>query len=230
MTYGEAVSRINNGLNSVRKDMRIPKRYILSVLKEVGSFLLSQKIRDKTLYKEVDLFKRFPCVELIPDDIVRCPIVEFRRCGSLMRSRNKLPKIVGSRYGYAILLVSTIDGSKVFQQKTIQSFRQDSHRKNNDKFKGGNYYILDGYLYIPDSEVEVVEILALTLDEDSDKLSSCGEYDECRSLWDTKFPSFPDRISDVIVKEAIKEVSTRLSVPVDENSNLDVNQKVQTIQ
>lgn len=229
MTYGEAISRVTNGLNSITKDSRIPKRYILSVLKETGAFLLSQKMREKTLYRETDLFRWLTCVELEPDEIVTCPIVSFRRCSSIMKTKKKLPNIIGSRFGYAILVVRTIDGNKEFKPITIQDYNVNKSRPNNSKFLGRNYYILDGRLYIPDSDVEVIDMLVLTLDEDYEDISSCGNIDECKSPWDVEM-NFPDRFTNVIIQETIKEVSLRLNIPKDENSNLDANQKTQTIQ
>lgn len=228
MTYKEIVSRVVNSLNSVSKDNRIPKRYVLSVLKETGAFLLSQKMLDKTLYREEDLFKWIRCVELEEDDLVKCPIVEFRRCNSLMKSKKKLPKIIGSRYGYAVLVVATIDGNRRFSFSTLSDYTFLNSRKYFKKFKGTKYYISDGYLYIPDSEVEVVDMLVLTLDEDADECSGCSEKSPCKSVWDTEFP-LPAKFSNVVIQETIKELSLRLQIPKDENSNLDSLQKTQTI-
>lgn len=229
MTYGKAISRVVNGLNSLTKDARIPKRYILNILKEVGAFLLSQKMLDKTLYREEDLFKWIRCVELKSIDTVSCPIVEFRRCKSLMRSKNKLPKIVGSRYGYAVLIVSTISGERRFSSTTLSDYTNFIRKRNFEKFIGTKFYISEGYLYIPDSEVEVVDVLLLTLDEDYEDASSCEEKNPCKNVWDTELP-FPNKFANVCIQETIKEVSLRLQIPTDSNSNLDPNQKTQTIQ
>lgn len=229
MTYGQATSRVINSLNSLTKDMRISKRYVLSVLKEVGAFLLSQKILDKTLYRETELFKWIRCVEMKSDDIVKCPIVEFRRCDSVMRSKKKLPKIVGSRYGYAILSVTTIDGSRKLSFTTLSEYTNMIRRRNYKKFIGTRYYISDGYLYIPDSEIEVVDLLLLTLDEDYEDCSSCSEKPNCQSVWDTELP-LPDKFGNVVLNETIKEVAMRLNIRQDVNGNLDPNILSQTIQ
>lgn len=228
MTYSQAISTIRNTLNALQKDTRISKRYILSVLKETATFLVSQKLRDRTLFRETDLFKWIRCVEMKQEDVIKCPIVEFKRCKSISRSKKKLPKIVGSKYGYAVLIVQTIDGEKIFKPITILDYNNQSKRPNSDKFKGGYYYINE-YLYIPDSEIEVVDVLLLTFDEDAEECSSCSEVKECSNILEQEFP-VPDKLLKVVIQETLKEISFRLQIPKDENSDLDSNQRTATTQ
>lgn len=228
MTYAQAISRISNSLNSLQKDARIPKRYILSVLKETAEFLLSQKLRDRTLFRETDLFKWIRCVELKQEDTVKCPILEFKKCKTLSRSKHKLPKIVGSKYGYAVLVVQTVDGEKHFKHITLREYNNNSKRENAEKFKGGYFYINE-YLYIPDSEIELVDILLLTLDEDAEDCSSCSDRTECDDVLQQEFP-VPSKLMNVVIQETLKELSFRLQIPRDENSDLDSHQKSATIQ
>lgn len=227
MTYGELVSGVINSFNSVKKDMRIPKRYVLSVFKKNAEFIMSQKLRDRSLYREEDLFTWLNCVELKKEDIVSCPIIEFKTCKQLMRTKKKLPKILSSIFGYAILMVTTIDGDKEYKIKTLSSYNTLKRRSGFNKFKGNYAYIKDGYLYIPDSEVEAVNILLLTLDEDSDEISNCCDPNlKCISIWDREV-KVADKILTPIIQQTIQEVSMRFNIPVDENSNLDVNVKTE---
>lgn len=227
MTYKEAISVVSNTLNSISKDTWIPKRYILTILKDVSTYLVSQKLRDKSLFRETDLFRWIKCFELEEVDIIKCPIVEFRTCNQLMKSKKKLPKIVGSRFGEGILIVQSIDGSKVFNQTSLLSFSNKQKLPNFDKFKGSFYYV-DDYLYIPDSSIEVVDLLVLTMDEDYDDCSGCKD-NECEDILDRELP-VPDKLSQVVIKETISQVAMRFQVPKDENPNLDSNIKTQTIQ
>ena len=227
MTYGDLISSVVNGFNSTKKDMRIPKRYILSVFKKNAEFIMSQKLRDRSLYREEDLFTWLNCIELKREDIVKCPIIEFKTCKDLMRTKKKLPKILSSIFGYAILLVTTIDGEKEYKIKTLSSYNTLKRRSNFDKFKGKYSYLKDGYLYIPDSDVEAVNILILTLDEDSDEISECSDPNlKCTSIWDREI-KVADKILTPIIQQTVQEISIRFNIPVDENSNLDVNVKTE---
>lgn len=227
MTYGELISSVVNNFNSTKKDMRIPKRYILSVFKKNAEFIMSQKLRDRSLYREEDLFTWLNCIELKREDIVKCPIIEFKTCKDLMRTKKKLPKILSSIFGYAILLVTTIDGEKEYKIKTLSSYNTLKRRSNFNKFKGKYAYLKDGYLYIPDSDVEAVNILILTLDEDSDEISECSDPNlKCTSIWDRDI-KVADKILTPIIQQTVQEISIRFNIPIDENSNLDVNIKTE---
>ena len=135
--------------------------------------------------------------------------------------------ILSSIFGYAILMVTTIDGDKEYKIKTLSSYNTLKRRKSFDKFKGNYVYIKDGYLYIPDSEVEAVNILLLTLDEDSDEMSECKDPNlGCVSIWDREI-KVADKILTPIIQQTLQEISMRFNIPIDENSNLDVNVKTQ---
>lgn len=224
MTYGELVSGVMNTFNSVKKDMRIPKRYILHVFKENAQNLLSQKLRDRSLFREEDLFRWLNCVEMKEDNIIKCPIVEFRSCRQLMRSKKKLPKTINSKFGASILMVTTIDGEKVFQVKSLTEYKLMKNNRNYSKFKGKYAYLSNGYLYIPDNEIEAVNILLLTLDEDSDEISTCSDVDGCTSIWDREV-KMSTKILTPAMQMTLQTISMRFNIPLDENSNLNTHEK-----
>lgn len=228
-TYREIVSRIENSLNSLTKDTFIPRRYILSVFKSKAEFFMAQKLFDKTLFRETSLFKWVNCVQMVEEDIIKCGKLEFKRCKSLMKSKKKLPKVLWSKYGSSVILVTTIDGEKEYKLISQVDYMNLLKRPNSEKFIGKYALIYpDNYLYIPDSEVKMVNILMYTLDEKSDDSSDCKECDDCESYWD-KEVSISDKIREVVIQETLKEVSMRLQVPKDENSNMDSNQKSATV-
>lgn len=69
-----------------------------------------------------------------------------------------------------------------FKPSTLKQYRRDRARKGSSDFE--YYYIENGYVYIPDSEVRVIEGEVITLDlYDLEQMSSCGEP-ECKSAWE----------------------------------------------
>ena len=88
----------------------------------------------------------------------------------------------------------------------------------------GFYYIQDGYLYIPDSEVEAVTITYIPFDESGISSVSCDNSNNCKSIWDLQF-IVPDKLSEQVIQETINEVSTLRKVQSDENPNLNKNEK-----
>lgn len=225
MTYREIVSRIQNTLNAVSKDMFIPRRYILSVFKSKGNFLMSQKFLDKTIYRETSLFKWINCVKMEPQDVIKCDKLELKRCEAIMKSEDKLPELVWSKYGPSIMMVTNIDGSKVYRLIDQHTYSLLRKRKDFEKFKG-TYAIIypDNHIYIPDSTVKMVNVLIFSLDEKADDVSKCEDCEKCRDYWDTEI-TISDKLLEVVISETLKEISMRVQIPQDENPNLDSNVK-----
>lgn len=219
------VSRVINGLNSVNKDSRISKRYILHVATEKAIFLMAQKFRDRSLFRESNILTHVNCFELKEIDKVTCDIVEFRTCNTVMRSVKKLPKLIFFKYGSSLKEVTNIDFGFEFKPTTISKFRRDKQRQHfgPDAF----FYIKDGYLYLPEADVKRVSLALYTPNQfEAEKLNACGS-DICLNAWDSDFVC-SDKLMDVVVQETIREVSMRLQIPEDENPNLDSNQKQKT--
>ncbi|MDR1019036.1 MAG: hypothetical protein LBM02_10100 [Lachnospiraceae bacterium] len=190
---------------------------------------MAQKLFDKTLFRETSLFKWINCVELIEEDVIKCGKLEFKRCKSLMKSKKKLPKTLWSKYGSSIILVTTIDGEKEYKLISQVDYMNLLKRPNNDKFKGKWAIIYpDNYIYLPDSEVRMVNILMYTLDEKADDSSDCKDCSDCESYWD-KEVSISDKVREVVIQETLKEIAMRIQIPKDENPNLDSNQKSATV-
>jgi hypothetical protein len=218
----EFISRVLNGLKGLTKDTRISRRYILNIGKQKVTTYISQKLLERTIYREANLTKVIPCVEMEEQDKVKCPIIEFRRCDTLYRSKHKIEGVLYSRFGSSIFLVESLDGSVVYNQATQRTI---SNRKKRMFGEADNvFYISDGYIYIPD-EIEAVNVHLISLtDKETEEVSSCNSCDKCKSVWDYNFIC-PDKILDPVIREVIQEVSFVYNIPTDENPNLDSNVK-----
>lgn len=231
MTKGQLVSRIVNDIRALNKDEHVSRRYILQIAKDKAKFLLAQKLRDRSIFREDNLFTTIDCFAMEKDDIVKCDIIEFKRCNSLMKSKKKLPDLVFSRFGDSIVSVTTVDGMIAFLPTSLNQYRLNSKRKF-AKFVTSNYfYVRDGYLYLPDVEIEAVNIILLTTDKDeADAVSDCKECDDCKSIWDYEFVC-SDKLLEAVVADTLQEVlSTYKQIVVDENPNMDENIKSKTVQ
>lgn len=222
VTNSEFTSRVINGLNALSKDDRISRRYILHVGKQKSMFYISQKLNDRSLFREDNIYKTLDCFELERIEAVKCDIIEFRKCNSIMKSKKKLPKLIYSRYGSTLKEVTTVDEEKEFKPTTPSQYRRDKNRVSGTDYI--NYYVKDGYLYLIDTEIEIVNLYLLTLDlDDIDNVSACSTPG-CKSLWDYEF-IVPDKLEELIIAETVKEVSMKKQIPADENPNLNSNEK-----
>ena len=221
------VSRVVNGLKAVTKDSHISQRYILSIGVDKAKKIIGQKLSEMRLTKEDGIFTPIDCVKMEKVNYKDCGVVEFRLCKNLVRSCRKLPDIMYSRFGPVFSYVMSIDGSKVYTYRDLNQYNRSQKLKYK---KGGDYfYMKDGYLYIPDSKVELVDVSVLMLDpSDAYTLSNCTTEKGCTPKIDYNFIC-PDRHLDVVVQNTINEIANfyRTSVK-DENPNLDSNQKTKT--
>lgn len=223
VTNGEFVSRVLNGLQAISKDDRISKRHVLSIGNQKSSTFLAQKMIDRTIYREKNLFKLVNCVELEKIRYVDCPIVGFDRKDTLYRTKKKVEGIIYSRYGSSIFSVTSLDGDVIYNPSTDRTASNNKRRMFGKLSKV--YYEQDGYIYIPD-KIEAINIQLISLnDRETDLISSCKECDECKSVWDYNFVC-PDKILDSVVQQTIQEVaSITKRFLKDENPNLDSNEK-----
>ena len=226
VTYKEIVSRIQNNLNTLGKDMFIPRRFILSVFKSKAEFLMAQKFYDKSLFRETNLFKWIECIEMEEINAVTCNNIELQSCQTLMRSVKKLPKLIWTRYGSTALMVTNVDGSKNYTIISHSYYQTIRNKRNFDKFKGTFAIVYpDNKIVIPDVYVSRINVLLYTLDEKYDNCDCDGKSD-CKSYWDKEF-EISDKVIEVAFQETLKEVSMRIQIPKDELPDGDSNQKTQ---
>jgi len=232
ITYNEIVSQIQNTLRTLNKDQYIPRRYILSVFKSKAEFLMAQKFYDKSLFRETNLYKWLECVDMVEMDKTLCNKMEIPTCEIAVKSRKKLPKVLWTRYGSTVLLVTNIDHSKEYQVVSLAYYNILKRKSNFKKFKG-KYAIIypDNTLVIPDSTVKKVNVLLYSLDEKFADSSDCekssnssskvsGEKTSCASYWDNVI-DLSDKVGDLAIQETLKTISLRMQMRVDENPNLD---------
>ena len=129
ITYNEIVSRIQNNLNTLDKDMLIPRRFILSIFKSKAEFLMAQKFYDKSLFRETNLYKWINCIDMEEIDSVCCGKIQLQTCNIVMRSKKKLPKLIWTRYGSTVLMVTNIDGSKEYQVVSHSYYQSLKNKK-----------------------------------------------------------------------------------------------------
>lgn len=214
--------RILTTLRLNSKDRFLSKRYILSVAEEKMKFLLSQKLRDRTLYREENIFSQIDCYEFEKIDRVKCDVIEFRTCNHVMKGKKKLPELIFSKFGDSIRLITNLENSEKIGKTTISDHIRNSKRAHyTEKPK---YYIRDGYPYIINSEIEAANIELLTLDKRAAEKASCGDnYDECKSALDYEFVG-SDKLLEVVIQQTIQEIAgTYMQITPDENP--DQNEK-----
>jgi hypothetical protein len=224
ITNSEFVSRVANNLRTRSKDGHMSDRFILNIGRVKARLLMAQKLDELTLFKEDGIITTIPCFELERIDYKSCDIFEFRLCEDIMKSVNKIPEGLFGKNGSGIISVVSMDNSVRYNYITPNAYENLKKRKYS-RSSTEYYTIKDGYLYLPNSTNEIVELRMIALDKkEAAEASSCKDCD-CDSSWDYDFVC-PDRFLDLVVKDSLQELASifRTSV-VDSNPNMDPNSK-----
>ncbi len=220
MTNSEAVSKVINSFKFLNKDERIPRRYVLRLLRDASKNLMSQKLLDRTISDEANLYSKIDCFEFKKVDVVSCPIIEFRKCATLMKSKKPLPELVFSRLGSSIKEVTSVDDLTEVYLTTPDQYRRDRKRKYYSSEDTYLYIDTDNYAYIVDKPISAVNITILTIKTDEvDEASACSDEISCKSGWDYDF-IVPDKLQDTVFKGVLQILSNPYSARhQDQNPN-----------
>lgn len=235
MTKGELTSEILISLGFDAKDTWVSRRWILSTAESIATTYMAQRLDSSKLESDYSLIQSVKCFPMEQVDYISCGYVELRNCKTIFKSKNKIPKTVNGSRGIALFGVNTIDGNVTLIETTRRKYalRKDFKYKR----KGNAYYFIeDGYLYVLDFEVELLDLLMVVLDNDeAEEVSECSDCKEtkdsskCKSLWDEKFIC-PEKLLFNVIQATVQSLSPKVSIPRDENPNMDSNLKTKTVE
>lgn len=219
MTNIEFVSQITGLLKSNNKDNRIPKRLILKVGQDAATFLIAQKLMDRTIMSETNLFTTIPCFEFEQIETKSCPSIEFRLCKTLMKSKEPLPKLIFSRLGASVRDIISLDGEFTFTFVDETQYRRNKKRQQTLKNQVFVYLGTDNHLYIPDREIYSLDLTILTPDTiAAEECSQCRDRGCRKSFWEYNF-IIPDKLVESVKDITLQRIGMSKSIISDENPN-----------
>lgn len=214
----EAVNKIINALKLNNRDEHVSKRFILKLLRDTSSFLLSQKMGERSLVAENNLYTTIPCFEFEKIDAVKCSNIEFRRCKTLMKSVKPLPKLIFSRLGASIKEIVSLDGDYRFVFLEKGQYQRNKRRQNSIEDEVYVYLDSDMHLYIPDRQIFTVDLTVLTPNtEEVKNCSSCSD-NNCKSNWEEEFVC-SDKLESSVFNQVLQILGVSRGVKSDENPN-----------
>ena len=219
MLNKEIVSELANILRLNNKDNRLSRRFLLKLLQDSATFLISQKWAERSLTSDTNLYTYIPCFEFEKVNVKDCPSIEFRLCNTLMKSKNKLPKLIFSKLGSSVRDIVSIDSNYRFSFVDENQYRRNKKRKYKLKNEACIYLGTDNHLYIPDEEVFSVDLTVLTIDVIAARESSgCGDTLDCFNNWNEKFIC-PDKLLEGVKDMALQRLGMTKQVQADQNPN-----------
>jgi len=221
MTNRELVSQISGQLKMINKDDRISRRLILGTALRYSTTLHSQKLLEGTLFREDSLFTKLECVEMEKVTAQRCGLAV--RCSVLMRSKEKLPHSVSSRFGNSVIMVTNITDTVELKKVIYENIVDKTTPRYADLIPNTpSWFVFDDYLYIKDFSIEAVNVLIFSLQRDDTANNDKGKTGECTNHWDLTFVC-SDKLLVPIMQYTIQELTTTRQIVEDElpdgNSN-----------
>lgn len=226
MTHAELISEVKGDLRAKNIDQHISGRFILRKAKGYAQDLISKRDHAK-LFRDDSLFSEVKCFEMERIDSYKCPVVEFRICDKIMKSKKKLPKLFNSTVGTIIISVTNINGDVEYERlRSAADYKNTQKRAFGKHFK--YYYVSEEYLYLLNSTNEIVNVVGLFSDEkEVNDASECSDCDECQSALEYEFKC-PDKYEREVIDRTIMNLFNfyKRVVP-DENPDGDEHQKTE---
>lgn len=191
-TIAEAISRVRNNIKAVDSDSFITDRLIYSSILKYAKLYIKRQDNQTTRGKFNSLFTRLGCVELIEvDKIEAC--CDIRSGAIIKRTKDKLPGIMEGASGPLLRSVMSLDTS-VEAFRTSPQLYTAMQKTSGFKYNKNKYYwILDGYIYLPDVEWESIAVDGIF--EDSLDLFRCEN--KCQSVQDQVFAIPPELFAEI---------------------------------
>lgn len=212
MVIRDFISLVRNSLDSITTDNYISGQYIYEVATSYAKLFTKRESDSRKLFKNTSAFTFIDCLELKPSTISECTNI-LLPCKSVMKSVKKLPEIYLSNYG-SLIMVMNLTRDKVYDEVNPISYKSVRDQKYTAKNKG-YFWIQNGYIVIPDSEVEAVSVMYLGPDLEGNATTSSS----CKIL-DRELPVL-DYLLAQVIEATVKHISTSKSITRDENANLD---------
>ncbi|MEK6882267.1 MAG: hypothetical protein AABY22_21795, partial [Nanoarchaeota archaeon] len=175
-----------------------------------------------------DLYTTIKCLKMIEEDLVNCCDICIPSCRKVMVSKEKLPEIYTTRFGY-LMNVTSVDYDKDYIPVTPQQFKYTQSREFNDKSKR-YFWFENGKLVIPIISETQVGPARVTVKAMFTNKQKALELDECQTpgcvrFLDQEFIA-PEHLLQDIKSATINEIlRTNRQIPPDEFSNENSNEK-----
>jgi hypothetical protein len=188
-TIGEAIQRVQSlyskGVQS--KDSRLTDRHIYSCLCTSRSTILQQK-SNKDQFISTWNYQTLPCVPLELAPLHECPCAP--QGITMLRSKERIPKIISGIDSTLMLSLSTLDNSLSFDYKEFDTFKYTKGRKYTSTKPF--YFFRNGYVYLGNIKtIPAIPVVGMFHDPVEAYLyPSCEECEEClcKEPYDMEFP------------------------------------------
>lgn len=219
-TIGEIVSRVKRPLKANVLDAFVTDRYVYSLLMKHGRMMIRRQDAGNKVMSFEPIFQPLEIVQLIDVDKVQAHCIGLSSDCEIKRTERRLPEILEGYNGPLIREITSLDGSERFEKTTPTNYLSLTRQKNFKYNKKRYFWFLDGHLFFPNLDWEVVSLVA-AFENDVTKYS-CNCTDYCVPKQDQRF-FIPEYMHSDLEKLVKQDFATELQIPSD---NKDDNQNI----
>ena len=218
-SIGNTISRVRNIVKAVKEDAFLTDRYIYSLILKYAKTFIRRQDNENKIMRFQSLFEPLPCVDLIETDKIEACCAGVKTNCTIMRTKDRLPKLFDGSTGPLFRLISSIDGSiviyKTYPQTYVSMTNTTTFQYNTFKY----YWFNDGYLYFPNIEWESVRVEGLW--EDSITYLKC-DGNPCAPKQNDP-THIPDYLFGEIEQAVLKDLGMQIQLPADDAENKQSN-------
>jgi len=220
----QAISLIQTDLK-ITMDTRIAPRAIWNKYVYNLGNILKQVNETQRVWKSSDMWYRINCIDLEVVSAATCPEIAPIIKEFVAKSKVQLPATYTSSAGDMIRdITSLFPYGKQYVLVTPKEYDKIRKREFKDT-RTGYAFIIDNYLYIPDSEIEKVSVTGAWINPKDAALLN-GE-DPCKPFLDYQFYC-PEYLVKVVHDSVLQDLaSVHERTTEDEDTNLNSNKRGQ---
>lgn len=220
-TIRDSVSQVRTLFKLTSFDDSISDRAIAHLLKNTAIKFIKQQVDRRKLFASSNIFTSLDCIPMVEVPLSEC--CDFVSDKTITRSKYKIPKISESIYGLLVQGVWDLNKRYKFTETTPNRYANTLKLKLRKEEKA--YWILNGYIYTSDPNLEKISMAAYFEEEFDITQYSCDPCNnvECpNNPLDVEFkcPSFLISSVEKEVYEIILQTYKR-SVQDHTSDNLD---------
>lgn len=218
MTKRQAIDSFRNKLRERNADSNYSNQFLYMTLMEQAKWLIKRDIVAGRIYKNTFLFKPLKCQRVIETSPIDdcCPVKT--NC-KIYRTECKIPEIWIDNHGPIIKGVYSVDNSTEFFRTTPTTWLNKVNDPYQKKSKELYTFFSDGYLWFPEVNPRMINILGFWTDDVS-YLDGC-QKNECVSYLDTNF-MVPDWLQAEMFAKALEQLAG-ISKRLPEDEQIDKN-------
>lgn len=220
MTLRQAVSDVVGDLKAYNLDDKYSYRFLASKLRGNIENFLKQDAVDRSIFKINELWKPLKNIDL-KDSYNDTNNIYFDSKTTIKKSIHKIPDVYTCKYGN-LIKITNVNNSIEYQPTKPFQYKDIKNREFSDP-NVRYYWIEDGYLYIPDSEVEEVRAYGLFKDSQEADVFN-GVVDCCFKPLDSIL-LVPDYIITIAKKQVYVDLIAGKNIIEDSNPDQNTNNK-----